>query len=392
MTAKQGGINVIQIDFFDKDVVGTLVPIFSLNPDKIYFFTDRREMVGMDIKYMTNAIKRRLPNTFVDFISVDIDDMDDIYGKLTTIAKKDQDEIAYVDLTGGTELMSICGYRVSEEFGFTPIYLDTKRRRLNNAITGELVAEAVSIDLTDFFNAIGAKQLSPSHDMPKEEEFDRILSMSEILFDDVEAWQVLYQHLSTAAKTANQKLQVRVRPNGKLGTNAVRRIMREFEAHGFWEAEDDDIYRYGNIRYMHYMTTFGIWLEMYIYIKALDFFDEAALGVVVDWRAADDLDTEDNEIDVLGIKRSVPVLISCKMRKLASGDLYEAGYIAKRLSESGTKSVIATTYPVKEEGSQPKRMYQRMKKLRIGLIETRSFKEKTPAEIFNQAMQMGEDF
>ncbi len=37
-------------------------------------------------------------------------------------------------------------------------------------------------------------------------------------------------------------------------------------------------------------------------------------------------------------------------------------------------------------------MYQRMKKLRIGLIETRSFKEKTPAEIFNQAMQMGEDF
>ena len=117
---------------------------------------------------------------------------------------------------------------------------------------------------------------------------------------------------------------------------------------------------------------------------------EAELGVVVDWYESDNVDTQDNEIDVVVMRRSIPIFISCKMRKPVSGDLYEVGFVASRLGGSRAKAVLATTYPVKELGVSPKRMYQRMKKLRVGLIEADNFSRLPAADVLNQAIQMTE--
>ena len=149
-------------------------------------------------------------------------------------------------------------------------------------------------------------------------------------------------------------------------------------------------YRFTSRKAKSYITTYGTWLELFVYINALDVFDEAALGVVIDWNDGDNIDTQDNEIDVVAMRRSIPIFISCKMRKPVSGDLYEVGFIAHRLAGSRAKALLATTYPVKELGISPKRMYQRMKKFRVGLIETDSFDQYNPADVFNQAIQMTE--
>ena len=111
---------------------------------------------------------------------------------------------------------------------------------------------------------------------------------------------------------------------------------------------------------------------------------------MIDWYEGDNIDTEDNEIDVMVMRRSVPIFISCKMRKPVSGDLYEVGFMASKLSGVRAKGIVATTYPVKEYGTSPKRMYQRMKKLKIGLIEAESFRNNKPADVFNSAVQMTE--
>ena len=87
---------------------------------------------------------------------------------------------------------------------------------------------------------------------------------------------------------------------------------------------------------------------------------------------------------------SIPIFISCKMRKPVSEDLYEVGYVASMLGGTKSKALLATTYPVKEMGTSPKRMYQRMKKFRVGLIEASQFEKLPPADVFNQAIQMTE--
>ena len=358
-----------QIDFFDKDIVSTLLPISTTKPDKVVFLIDKRNITGREPENVSKAIKQLLPEVEVEFVPVTVDDLADIYNRLRDIVDALEDtNDACIDLTGGTELMSACGYRVAKEFDILAIYVDVRREHVINAETGEVISPVKHINLESCLTAIGAKRLKDSHERPKEEEFDRIEKMCEIIFDNIEDWQKLCQHMANAVATGGRKMTVRL--SDKLGKTkkGTEALIRGFMEHGFIQRLEgnnldvDGEYKFVDNKAKSYMTTYGTWLELYVYIKALQVFDEASLGVVIDWYEGDHVDTQDNEIDVVAMRRSIPVFISCKMRKPVSGDLYEVGYISSRLGGARAKAVLATTYPVKEFGVSPKRMYQRMKK------------------------------
>ena len=382
---------MIQIDFYDKDIVSTLLPINTMKPDKVIFLVDKRIITGKELRQVGEAIMDMVPEIELEYRSCDVDDFQDIYREIVAAVEQAGDEIGCIDLTGGTELMTACGFRAAVEFNITPIYVDVKREHVLNAINGNIIKDAEHISLTDCLNATGAKRLKDSHDLPREDEYERILGMSEVLFKNVDAWQKLYQYLANTVNGNPGQMTAKL-TNGNFGrdTNAVKRICQAFCDFGFWTEEGENLYRFTEKKYKHYMTTFGIWLELYIYIKARETYGDAELGVVIDWYEGDNVDTQDNEIDVLIMRKSIPIFISCKMRKPVSSDLYEVGYLAQRLGGDRSKALLATTFPVKEMGTSPKRMYQRMKKLRIGLIETESFLEKPAADVFNYAMQMTE--
>ena len=382
---------MIQIDFFDKDIVSTLLPISTTRPDKVIFLIDKRTITGRDPENVTKALKNMLPEVEVEFQPVTVDDLAEIYNKLKDIID-DIDDLGDVciDLTGGTELMSACGYRIAKEYDILSIYVDVRREHVINAETGEMISPVKHISLEDCLTAIGAKRLKDSHDLPTEEEFPAILNMSEIIFSHIEDWSKLCQHIANTVSTGGQKMTVRL--NDKIGKTktGTAALIQGFIDNGFWERIDEWEYKFTSRKSREYITTYGTWLELYVYIKALEVYDEAAIGVVIDWYESDNIDTQDNEIDVVAMRRSIPIFISCKMRKPVSGDLYEVGFVSSRLGGSRAKAILATTYPVKEMGTSPKRMYQRMKKLRVGLIEAERFRELPAADVFNQATQMTE--
>ncbi len=381
---------MIQLDFFDKDIVSTLLPINTMKPDKVFFLVDKRIITGKEVRQLSEAIENMLPEIDLEFKPVDVDDFEDIYREAVDVIKKNNGEEIYVDLTGGTELMSACGFRAALQYDVIPIHVDVRREKVFNVSTGEIIKPTEHISLEDCLTAVGAKRLKDSHDIPAEEEFDRILAMGEVLFHNVNAWQKLYQHLANSVGGKNQ-MTARIKlDNFGRDSKGVKRLCEAFAEYGFWKEVEEGQYEFAASKYKRYMTTFGTWLELYIYIKAKEVFGDAELGVVIDWYDADNVDTQDNEIDVLVMKKSVPIFISCKMRKPVSSDLYEVGYLAERLGGGKAKALLATTFPVKELGTSPKRMYQRMKKLKIGLIETDSFKDTSAAEVFNHALQMTE--
>ncbi len=405
---------MIQIDFFDKDIVSTLLPISTTKPDKVIFIIDKRTLTGKDPENVTRAIKNMLPGAEVEFQPVTIDDMDDIYGRLKDIIDgiENRDEIR-IDLTGGTELMSACGYRISKEYGILTIYVDMRREHLINAETGEEIMPVEHISMEDCLPAIGAKRLNDSHDLPHEDEFPQVVEMCKLLFEHIEDWSKLCSHIANSVSTAGERMTVRLPSKlGKTKSGTIA-LVQGFMDNGFWTRTDgktkigfnqgdenaekqgdewaesiEGEYRFTSKKSKSYMTTYGTWLELFIYINALEVFKEAALGVVIDWYDGDHIDTQDNEIDVVAMRKSTPIFISCKMRKPVSGDLYEVGFVASRLGGTKAKAVLATTYPVKEMGTSPKRMYQRMKKLKVGLIEAERFNGLPPADVFNQAIQM----
>lgn len=387
---------MIQIDFFDKDIVSTLLPISTMKPDKVYFLIDKRSITGRDPENTSRAINNMLPDTEIEYIPVTVDDLSDIYEKLKALAEALVDRSdACIDLTGGTELMSACGYRISKEYDVLPIYVDVRREHVINAETGEIIKPINHISLEDCLTIIGAKRLRDSHDLPKEEEFDSIINVCNVVFKHVDDWQKICQHISNTVASAVDQMHVRIPEKVGKTRGGEAAVINALLDNGFLTKVEDGQgisgkYKFPSRRVRSYITTFGTWLELFIYIHALRVYDEAALGVVIDWYEGDNLDTQDNEIDVVAMKRSVPIFISCKMRKPVSGDLYEVGYVASMLGGNKSKALLATTYPVKELGTSPKRMYQRMKKFRVGLIEASRFEELPAADVFTQAIQMTE--
>ena len=278
---------MIQIDFFDKDIVSTLLPISSTSPDKIIFLIDKRHINSKDPENMTRAIKGMLPETEVEFEPVTIDALEDIYSKLKEITESYSDtEELYIDLTGGTELMSACGYRIAREKEIQAIYVDVKREHVIDAETGDILSPVKHISMEDYMNAIGAKRLRDSHDLPQEDEFYRIVSMSQIIFRYTEDWQKLCQHIANTVASSGERMYVKL--PSKLGKTktGIKALVQGFQDYGFWEKVGSDNsdtelgiageYKFANKKAKSYMTTYGTWLELFVYIKALEIYNEAA--------------------------------------------------------------------------------------------------------------------
>lgn len=137
----------------------------------------------------------------------------------------------------------------------------------------------------------------------------------------------------------------------------IQFILNAFLDRGYAKILGEDRYRFASEADKEYMTVSGIWLEMYIYIQAKQCFDEVYMGVDIDWNKRDICESRDNEIDVVIMKNSQPIFISCKMRPVEKETVYEIYSMAK---------------------------------MKVGLIESRDFIKQNPSEVFARALRMTE--
>ena len=74
--------------------------------------------------------------------------------------------------------------------------------------------------------------------------------------------------------------------------------------------------------------------------------------------------------------KSIPVFVSCKMKRPHALDVSEAGFLAKRLGGRRGRAMIATTEKIKETGHEMnKGIHYRMMEMHVGCIESREFLE-----------------
>ncbi len=158
-----------------------------------------------------------------------------------------------------------------------------------------------------------------------------------------------------------------------IGKKFVRRVRGE---KNIYEAEN------GNV--LKWLKTFGYWLEMYVFINGLSFFDQTDISVKIDWDGSDSYLTE-NEIDVVGIKDSVPWFISCKMCEIEPYAMHEVSNLANHFGGESVKRFVATT---RNKVSENRRLY--MQKMNVGLIDVTKMKYKTAEEVFLDALRIAE--
>lgn len=362
------------IEFINEDIVSTLIPIFSMRPAVVYLFYEKKHeqlvrSVSKAVRLKAHGIER------IFKCLVDGDSLPDIEKKLRAVMDGLQGEV-YVELTGGSELMNVCGYKLGREYGARLLHTDFDRMKITEVLTDDVVCDAVNVSLNDYITAIGAKRLYNSHHVPKKADFSRIVSMAEYLFSRVLTWRLTHQAIKDCLSDRLDCL-----PKERFTGSGAAQIMAEFVRHGFL-LDRGEYYDYADSPAREYVTIFGVWLEMYVYIKLTEAYGRTDIGVRIDWDAWDGNDVGENEIDVIMMYKSVPVFVSCKMRSIKPADIYEVGFLAERLGGKRAKAFIATTAGLK----RPSILYDKMNDLHVACVSTAELKKRPAKELFDSKL------
>lgn len=375
---------MIQIQFLDKNVVNALVPAFSVQAEKIIFLYDRRCVNDRICNHMKKAIMNRMPGTKVYFETANMLRLDEIISKLKSMIETYKNQEIWVDITGGTELMTATGLLLAREYHLVPTYTDFYAGKVYHVFTYQKLKDVVNLSLEDYMTAVGGQIVSNSRRAPKKKDFKKIIDVAEYIFGHMNVWKDFFKHMVTGYSStgvmefALEELQF---------NTECKKLMDLFLEKGFAKKIGKDRYSFGSEENKEFLTVYGNWLEKYMYIKALDYYDDVYLGVEIDWNESDHIDLKDNEIDVLAMKGSQPFFISCKMAAVRKEAVYEVNALAKRLGGEYAKSLIATTERLSREKDEENGMYQRFEKIKVGLIEVQDFQTKDTATVFNQALQ-----
>ncbi|MBO8434254.1 MAG: DUF1887 family protein [Tyzzerella sp.] len=378
---------VTLIKFFDKDTVKNILAPISLKPDKIVYIYDS----GLkDMNYflsLKKSLSNHMPDIVLEKVPVNVSSIDDIYYK--TLQVIDDNENCSLEFTGGSELMMIAGYMAGSRKGVKLLYTDIIQGKIINLQDKKDVFKTKSLTLSDFIDAKGACFLGNSHTEPEENEYNKIINMCYYIFDHIDEWKRTCSFFQIAVSNMmSEELYLKTKrslafKNGKRVSPDIN-MLNKFLKFGFIEdlnmTKEHLRFRFSNKKYKQYMISFGVWLEMYVYINAKmsNVFDDVRLGSVIDWNVYDGINIAGNEIDVIIMDNSMPVFISCKLREADTSALNELVIARRRLGGWFSKNVIVAFGKDKQKNSG---IYKRATELGIAMLDMHDIKSRDFSKI-----------
>ena len=369
----------VLIEYYDKDVLKNIMAPLTLRPDKVIYLYDRG-MEDMSVfRSLITCFEKSLPHLAVEYYPVEITTVEKLRIATRRVVERYGAENCTLELTGGSELMMIAGYKAGIETGIRMVHTDLVRRCITDIETDEKLADTVTLTLENFIDAKGACFMGESHRPPKPEQYEAIQEMARYLFRHLKDWKVTCSWLQTvAARTLPHELHMESRrethmKNGKAVASAVH-ILEQLEEKGFIRnlqvTKERVQFDFCTIEDRQYGISYGVWLELYVYVAAADSgaFDDVKLGTMIDWNVYDGLTIGGNEIDVMLMDDSLPVFISCKLRDADTAALNELLIAKKRLGGWFSKGVIVTFSKEKQEKTGT---YERCKELGLEMLDER---------------------
>lgn len=339
------------IEYFDKDTIKNILAVLTLKPERVVYVYDSAITDSKYFDALKKCFRKHIPDIDFDKVSVDINSVQDIYEKTCAVIDK-YGECA-MEMTGGSELMMIAGHKAGVEKKAKIYYTDIAAGKIKDIDEPEFMMDTAVLTLEDFVDAKGAAFIGESHNEPDENNYDDILNMSQYIFRNLREWSYTCGYMQAARATCEYGLQFSanipfIHKDGR-HYKPDRKLMEMFEKNGFIKelsisnSRISFTYRYPEAR--TYLSTYGLWLEMYVFINAkrLNRFSDVKLGTMIDWDAYDGISMAGNEIDVILMEKSIPVFISCKLRGISTPDINELYIQRKRLGGWFSKGVIVTS-------------------------------------------------
>ncbi len=339
------------IEYFDKDTIKNILAVLTLKPERVIYLYDNAIKDDKYFVSLKKCFKKHIPNIRLEKIPVDSNSPADIYQK--TVAAIEKYGVEAMEMTGGSELMMIAGHKAGYDKGVRMYHTDIIAGKICDIDDPSVAIDTVQLSLDDFINAKGAAVAGESHSEPDEKNYDAIVDMCGYLFKNLRKWSHTCGYMQAAGVVGNKGLYFSsnipfLHKNGRY-YKPDRQTLEKFEENGFIK---DLSVTNGRVSFSYcfpeartYLATYGLWLEMFVFISAkrLNKFADVKLGTMIDWDAYDNIDSIDNEIDVILMEKSIPVFISCKLREIATPDINELYIEKKRLGGWFSKGMIITS-------------------------------------------------
>lgn len=290
-------------------------------------------------------------NSEVEFIKSKIDDVS-LLNKL-----KEKYNNILLNLTGGERIQSLNLLNFSINNKIESIYIDIlgKKKYIFGKNNEKVSEHLLDLNIEDMIKASGNEILEDSSDLIKERY---ILDIAKIIHENIELWNKykkrlydinIFSHFygDTKKVVINQKLLEKdeIELLEKILEWAVNKKLIEVKR------EFDKIVVSFKDKYLKgFIFKIGTWLEVlteYV-VKSIDVVDQVKSGVVFTWNKNDE--NLKNELDVIAIKDSNIVVISCKdSEKYNEVALNELKVYSERIGgDKAKKILVATKPPIKE--------------------------------------------
>lgn len=296
---------------------------------------------------------------------------EDNYDNLKNIISKYKEEEIIINLTGGNRITSLIMLKIAIELNLQCVYVDLlkKRRYIFDKEYRIIEQPLEDISISDAIHLSGANITLDSTSLAEKSD---IQEFTKVILSNLDIWHKYKQKLydnnifkhdyKDTSKININKCLVEAEEL-KLIYNILNYLKEKNEVE-FIEDKDSIEVVFKNDYLKGFIFKSGTWLEVLttLVVQSIEDIDEVKSGLTFYW--GDDLKRVRNELDVVAIRDSVLICISCKdSDKYDEDALNELQVYSERLGgRNAIKILVATKQPVK------KTVLDRAKEMNINIV------------------------
>lgn len=311
---------------------------------------------------------------YLDFNNIEVIDElidEDNYDNLKNIISKYKEKEIIINLTGGNRITSLIMLKIAIELNIQCVYVDLlkKRRYIFDKEYRIIEQPLEDISISDVIHLSGSNITLDSTSLAEKSD---IQEFTKVILSNLDIWHKYKQKLydnnifkhdykDTSRININKCL---VEAEELKLIHNILNYLREKNEVEFIEDKDNIEVVFKNDYLKGFIFKSGTWLEVLttLVVQSIKGIDEVKSGLIFYW--GDDLKRVRNELDVVAIRDSVLICISCKdSDKYDEAALNELQVYSERLGgKNAIKILVATKQPVK------KTVLDRAKEMNINIV------------------------
>ena len=344
----------ILINLFDTHNENGLIAIDKFKPDKVIYLIDDTKNDLYEQIY--ECYKRMFNNVIFENFKIKNGDINSINELINSI----NDEII-VNVTGGERINSLILLNVALSKKCNIIYIDilTKTIYRFGSNLSKSNEEISDFYISDILKASGSEIIMDSTELSNDKD---VICITKKIYENLDVWYKYKKALyNTQAFIHDYFNENRITVNLKyLNAEEIKLLricldyLHKLKSISYEENKNIIEVIFSNRNIKGFIFKSGTWLEILtnIVVNEIREIDEVKNGVTFLWK--EQKGKIRNELDILAVKDSVLICISCKdSEKYDENALNELEVYSKRIGGKNIKKILVSTKPPCKKGQRP---------------------------------------